>query len=255
MAAVAMAADALGGLAGRRVLVVGAGDMGEGMAVALADCRCRPRCSSRTAPSIAPITSPTRLGGRPVRLLELADALAEVDVLLTSTGARSILVEHADLAPVMAARPSRPLLVVDVAVPRDVDPGVASIPGVTLLDIDDLRAFADRGLAGASQRDPCSAGASSTTRSTRWIDHSTAREVAPLVAAMREWADGVREGELERAKTRLEASSRREREAVEAITRGIVAKLLHEPTVRSKEVAGTPRGERLAEALRDLFAL
>jgi glutamyl-tRNA reductase len=187
-------------------------------------------------------------------LLELAEALGEVDVLLTSTGARSILVEHADLAPVMVTRPDRPLLVVDVAVPRDVDPGVASIPGVTLLDIDDLRAFADKGLQERRGEIPAAQGIVDE-EVARWIDHSTAREVAPLIAAMREWADDVRKGELDRAKTRLDELEPREREAVEAITRGIVAKLLHEPTVRLKEVAGTPRGERLSEALRDLFSL
>ena len=138
-------------------------------------------------------------------------------MLLTSTGARSILVEHADLAPVMAARPERPLLVVDVAVPRDVDPGVASIPGVTLLDIDDLRRFADKGLQERRGEIPA-AQAIVEEEVARWIDHSTAREVAPLIAAMREWADDVRIGELDRAKTRLDGLEPREREAVEAIT-------------------------------------
>ncbi len=91
--------------------------------------RASARSSSRTARSTVPMVSQRVSAAVPVRLLELADALTEVDVLLTSTGARSILVEHADLAPVMEARPDRPLLVVDVAVPRDVDPGVAVDPG------------------------------------------------------------------------------------------------------------------------------
>ena len=147
-----------GGLAGRRVLVVGAGEMGEGMAVALRRRGCGR--GPRRQPHLRSRRSARRRGSAAVavRLLELADALAEVDVLLTSTGARSILVEHADLALVMAASAERPLLVVDVAVPRDVDPGVASIPGVTLLDIDDLRAFADRGIARASHEIRRSAG-------------------------------------------------------------------------------------------------
>ena len=182
MAAVAMADDALGGLAGKRVLVLGAGDIGEGMAVALAESGVvEVLVANRTFDRADHLA--TRLGGRPVRLLELADALNEVDVLLTSTGARSILVEHADLAPVMAARPNRPLLVVDVAVPRDVDPGVASIPGVTLLDIDDLRAFADRGIQERRNEIPAAQGIVDD-EVARWIDHSTAREVAPLIAAM-----------------------------------------------------------------------
>ncbi len=253
MAAVAMAGDHLGGLTGRRVLVLGAGDIGEGMAVALADAGVgEVLVANRTFDRADGLA--TRLGGRPVRLLELADALTGVDVLLTSTGARSILVEHADLAPVMEARPDRPLLVVDVAVPRDVDPGVARIPGVTLLDIDDLRTFADKGVAERRREVPA-AQAIVDDEVARWIDHSTAREVAPLITALREWAEDVRAGEIDRAKARLDDLSPREREAVEAITRGIVAKLLHEPTVRLKEVAGTARGERLSEALRDLFAL
>jgi glutamyl-tRNA reductase len=253
MAAVAMAGEHLGGLAGRRVLVLGAGDIGEGMAVALADAGVgEVLVANRTFDRADGLA--TRLGGRPVRLLELAEALTGVDVLLTSTGARSILVEHADLAPVMDARRDRPLLVVDVAVPRDVDPGVASIPGVTLLDIDDLRTFADKGVAERRREVPA-AQAIVEEEVGRWLDHSTAREVAPLITALREWAEDLRAGELDRAKARLDDLSPREREAVEAITRGIVAKLLHEPTVRLKEVAGTARGERLSEALRDLFAL
>ena len=96
MAAVAMAADHLGGLAGRRVLVVGAGDMGEGMAVALADAGVGEVLVANRTFDRAAMVSQRVVGGRPVRLLELGDALTDADVLLTSTGARSILVEHAD---------------------------------------------------------------------------------------------------------------------------------------------------------------
>jgi glutamyl-tRNA reductase len=151
-------------------------------------------------------------------------------------------------------RAERPLLVVDVAVPRDVDPGVVEIPGVTLLDLDDLRAWAARGLeerATEARR----VQAIVVEEARRYDDEVTARQVAPLVTALHERAEGLRQGELERFGNRLAGLDERQRDAVEALTKGIVAKLLHDPTVRLKLDAGTPRGERHAQALRDLFDL
>jgi glutamyl-tRNA reductase len=252
-AAVAMAADRLGSLAGRRVVVLGAGDMARGMARALrdkgvADIAVANRTWDRS------VTLAEQVGGRALPLDELAGGLAETDVLLTGTGASSLMLAHADLERTMAARPDRPLLVVDVAVPRDVDPAAGRIDGVTLLDMDDLGAFAEAGLAQrrgeiALVRDVVN------DEVDRYGALSSAREVSPLVAALRDHADEVRRAELERMASRLEGLDERQRDAVEALTRGIVAKLLHEPTVGLKEAAGTPRGERLAESLRHLFDL
>jgi len=89
----------------------------------------------------------------------------------------------------------------------------------------------------------------------RYLAVTTAREVAPLVTAVRDRAEEIRLVELDRHRAKLDGLDAREREAVEALTRGILAKLLHEPTVRLKDAAGTPRGERLAESLRTLFDL
>ena len=139
-AAVAMAAERLGTLAGKRILVLGAGEMGEGMVRALASAGVDDvRIANRTWDRAVELAE--HLGGRAVRLAELNDSLAEVDLLLTSTGASSIMLEHGDLARVMEARHGRPVLIVDVAVPRDVDPQAADLPGVTLLDMDDLRSL------------------------------------------------------------------------------------------------------------------
>jgi glutamyl-tRNA reductase len=252
-AAVAMAEERLGSLAGRSLLVLGAGDMGEGMAVALASKGVGSvLVANRTWDRAEALAA--RVGGRAVHLGSLAAALAEVDVLLTSTGASSVLVELGDLAPVMGQRQGRPLLIVDVAVPRDVDPAVASLDGVTLLDMDDLRAFAARGLAGR-QREIARVEEIVAAEVERYAAVSTAREVAPLVVALREAAESVRAAELDRFAARLAELSPAEREAVEALTRAIVQKLLHAPTVQLKDAAGTPRGERLADALRTLFEL
>jgi glutamyl-tRNA reductase len=252
-AAVALAADRLGGLGGRRVLVLGAGDMGEGMTVALAgagvaDVLVANRTQTR-ASSLA-----ERVGGRAIDVAELPAALASVDVLLTSTGAPSPLLTVEDLAPVLPQRAGRPLLIVDIAVPRDVEPAVRALDGVTVLDLDDLRAFARTGLE-ERRREVSRVQAIIDEEVVDYLGEAVARQAAPTVAALRERGEAVRAAELDRFAARLAALEPREREAVEALTRGIVAKLLHEPTVRLKDAAGTPRGERLADSLRALFDL
>ncbi|MGZ4710805.1 MAG: glutamyl-tRNA reductase, partial [Acidimicrobiales bacterium] len=254
-AAVAMAAERLGSLGGRRILVLGAGEMGEGMVRALAtagvdDIRIANRTWER-AVDLADGLVADGLAGRAVRLADLNESLAEVDLLLTSTGAHSIMLEHGDLSRVMKARAGRPLLIVDVAVPRDVDPSSADLEGVTLLDMDDLRAFADAGMA-ERRLEVAAVQRMLDAELERFIAVSTAREVAPLVSSLHERGESVRTAELDRYRARLGELDARQVDAVEALTRGIVAKLLHDPTVGLKDAAGTPRGERLAEALRDL---
>lgn len=249
-AAVALAAERLDGLAGRRLMVLGAGDMGEGMAVSLANSGvAEVIVANRTTDRAAELAQ--RVGGRAVSLNDMAVDLAAVDVLLTSTGASSLMLEHGEVADIMAQRGNRPLLIVDVAVPRDVDPAAGDLDGVTLLDMDDLRSFADRGLR--ERRAELDRVRSIIGHELdRYVDYSSAREAAPLVAAFRTRAEILRKEELDRHAAGL---SPVEREAVEAITRGVVGKLLHEPTIRLKDAAGSPRGDRLAEALRDLFDL
>ena len=252
-AAVAMATERLGGLEGRQVLVVGAGEMGEGLARALhgggvAGIRVANRTWDRAVEVAA------RLGGEPVRLDDLPHHLAEVDMLLTSTGASAVILEHGDLASVVGERHGRELLVVDIAVPRDVDPAAGEIDGLTLLDMDDLREFAEVGIR-ERQREVTAVQVIVDAELDRYVDESTARSVAPLVASLRARGDLVRSGELQRLSARLGDLDDRQRDAVEALAAGIVGKLLHEPTVRMKDAAGTARGERLAEALRDLFNL
>jgi glutamyl-tRNA reductase len=245
-AAVALASERLGGLAGRRVLVLGAGEMGEGMVASLVaagagDVLVANRTEARAEALAA------RVGGRAVSLAGLADALQDVDLLLTSTGASDFLVEAASLEARAAA--SRQLLIVDVAVPRDVDPSAGALPGVTLLDMDDLRAFADVGLA-ERKREIGKVRDVIDDEVARFRDVALGREMAPLVAELRSRVEALRVAEVERVTRGL---SDADRDAVDAATRSVVSKLLHEPTVRLKDDAGTPRGERLAEALRELF--
>ncbi len=249
-AAVELAEARLGTLTDKRVLVLGAGDMGAGMAVSLARAGvAEVLVANRTRSRADELAA--KVGGRSVSVVDLPAALAEVDVLLTSTGASSVLVDHGDLEPVVAARAGRELLIIDVAVPRDVDPSAADLPGVDLLDMDDLRAFADVGLA-ERRREVASVRDLIDDEVQRYREAATARQVAPLIGSLRERAESARAAEVERATAKLTPA---ERAAVDVASRAVVAKLLHEPTIRLKDAAGTARGERLADALRDLFDL
>jgi glutamyl-tRNA reductase len=254
-AAVALATDHLGGsLAGRRILVLGAGQMGEGMAVALAG-------SADPGSVVVANRTPARaealaerVGGQAITMAGLPTALAGADVLLTSTTSPHPILSRDDVEAALAARPDRPLLVVDVAIPRDVEPSVAAVAGVTVLDLDDLRAFAEAGLA-ERRREVFRVRGIIADEVSAYLTDVTAREVAPIVAALRARADEVRDAEWRRLSGRLGGLDARQRQAVEALTKGIVAKLLHQPTVQLKDAAGTPRGEQLADALRVLFDL
>ena len=251
-AAVEMAHERLGGIAGRRVLVVGAGEMGEGIAVALVGAGATDiTVTNRTQARAAQLAQ--RVSGNIVPFSQLGAALREADVLLTCTGAGTIIIDH-EL--VVAARLgiSSPLLVVDIAVTRDVAADVEQAPDVTLLNLDHLRDWAARGIAlRAAEADRVRSIVGEEVE--RFGLEATARQAAPLVAQLHEKADHVRLAELERFANRLASLEPAQREAVEAVTKGIVAKMLHQLSVRLKDDAGTPQGERNAAAVRDLFDL
>ena len=246
-AAVEMATDRLGSLHGRRVLVIGAGDMGAGVAASLRRAGADDIIVANRTPSRGADLA-GRVGGSVVGFEGLADALAGADVVVTCAAAPEAFVDGT----LLGARPAdRPVLVVDIAVPRNVDRTVAGTPGVTLLDLDDLRDWADRGRA---------ARAAEATRVReivgeeieRFLLESTARQAAPLVARLHERAEQIRSAEVERYAGRM---GEVERDTVDALTRSIIAKLLHSPSVRLRHDAGTPQGERNAAAVSDLFEL
>ncbi len=253
-AAVQMASERLGTLEGKRILVLGAGEMGGGIASALARTSrvAEVMVANRTWDNAVSLAE--RVGGRAVRLDELDRAMEQADLVLTATGASSVLLDIGDVVPVVEARGGRPMLVVDVSVPRDIDPAVGELDGVTLLDMDDLRAFADAALA-ERRKEAARVQHLVEDEVERYATLSTAQKLVPLVVALRDRADEVRSSELARYRSRLAGLDQTQQDAVEALTRSIVAKLLHQPTVQLKESAGTPGADRLAEALRTLFDL
>jgi glutamyl-tRNA reductase len=250
-AAVELATDRLGSLAGRNVLVVGAGEMGVGVATALHRAGAGSIVVCNRTPERGALLA-ERVGGRALGLDKVGEALAACDVVVACTASGQSVVTRQDVED--NRRPGHPLLVVDIAVPRSVDRRVGSLDGVTVLDLDDLRDWADRGLALRS-------GETDRVRTIvaeeveRFSVEVTARQAAPLVAQLHAQAEQIRTRELSRFAGRLNDLDDTEREAVEALTRTIVAKLLHEPSVRLRHDAGTPKGERNAAAVSDLFDL
>ncbi|MEN9507391.1 MAG: glutamyl-tRNA reductase [Actinomycetota bacterium] len=252
-AAVEMVAERLhGSLADARVLVIGAGEMGEGVAVALVGAGATHITVANRTPERA-VALAERVHGSVVAYQDVPTALAHADVLLTCSRAGTVVID-ADLVAEARRGVESPLLVVDIAVPRNVDPAASSLPGVTLLDLDDLRDWAARGI---EQRSHEAAHVRDIVGEEveRFVVDVTSRQAAPLVASLHERAEQVRTAELERFASKLAALDPSQRSAVEALTRGIVAKLLHQPSVRLKDDVGTPQGERNAAAVRDLFDL
>jgi glutamyl-tRNA reductase len=154
----------------------------------------------------------------------------------------------------MRSRPNKPLLVVDVAVPRDVEPAVADLDGVRLLDVEDVRRFAEAQMM-TRRGEIAGVRAVLAQELERYRASSAAVSAAPVVAALRARAESLRRAEMDRQRARLDALGPDALEIVETVTKRTIAKLLHEPTVQVKDAAGSPRGERLAEALRALFDL
>jgi glutamyl-tRNA reductase len=251
-AAVEMATERLGSLAGRRVLVVGAGEMGEGIAAALVHAGANSICvTNRTAGRAAALAD--RVGAAVVPFDDLPAALADAEVLLTCTGAGGTLIDF-DLLDSARRGSTSPLLIVDIAVPRDVAGDVIRLPHVTLLNLDDLRDWAGRALALRAE-EAHRVNVIVSEEVERFGLEATARQAAPLVAQLHQSAEEIRQSEIERFTAKLASLDDAQRAAVQAMTKGIVAKLLHKPSVKLKDEAGTPKGQRNAAAIRDLFDL
>jgi glutamyl-tRNA reductase len=257
--AVELAASRLGGsLAGRHVVVVGAGEMGEGMVQALGGHSdlAQVVVANRTVGRASTLAA--RVGGNGVGLAGLGDALASADVVFVSTAASLPVLDAELLGPAIAARATTPgtapLVVVDLGVPRNVDPSVGTTAGIDLLDMDDLTEHADRARAGR-RAELAAAQQIVAGEVERYRAEERARGAAPVVAALRARVEELRHAELERHRGRSSQLDERQWHEVDSVVRDVLAKLLHQPTVAVKEAAGTPRGERLVEALRALFDL
>jgi len=246
-----LAEQTLGRLDGRAVVVVGAGSMSS-----LAGTTLR----RRGVGSIAIVNrTPSRaerlaasLDGVAGHSAELPSYLADADFVVSCTGAVGTVVSADAVRNAMSGRPDRPLFVLDLALPRDVDPAVKEIDGVTVVDLDSLRSVLENAAVAA---DVDSARRIVTDEVAGFLTKQRSERVAPTVAALRARAQQVVDLELQRLRGRLpDLDERAEHEIAVAVER-VVDKLLHAPTVRVKELAGSPGGDSYADVLRELFAL
>ena len=248
------------GLAGARVLVVGAGEMGEGVSQALdtgetASLVVANRTADRTEALVAglPVDATGRVSA--ATLDNLVDLLASSDVVFTSVGATHPIIDRTMVETALSRRGAdEPLLVVDLGVPRNVEPSAADLDGLVLLDMEVLRTAVSDALSGREE-EVAAANRIVTDEVERYRVASRARDAAPMVSALRARAEEARRSELDRQRSKRSELSDAQWEQVDAVTRAMVAKLLHQPTVALKDAAGTPRGERLVESLRTLFDL
>jgi glutamyl-tRNA reductase len=264
----------LGGLAGRRALLVGAGGVARLAGRAL-------RAAGAGELVVANRTSATggalarELGGRAVPLERVAEELALADLAVAATAGTTPTVTAATVAEAMARRAggvpggsggvagasgspgasgsAGPLVLLDLGVPRDVEPEVRGLPGVVLADLDALRAVLETDEGPRREVERVRALIAQETGA--FMGGQREARLVPTIRALRARAEQVRQQELAKASTRLAGLDERQRAAVEAVTRGLVNKLLHDPMVRGKTLAARPDGDLYVAALRELYGL
>jgi glutamyl-tRNA reductase len=251
--AVELAQRTLGDLSSRRVLLVGAGETSELTARALAARGAQAVFIANRRHNRA-IGLAERFGGKAVRIEELPAQLASADIVVSTTNSPHHLIERSELEIIMSQRKDRPLLLIDLAVPRDIDPGCREIEGVSLHDVDDVQAIVERNASGREAEARRASGVldSELSQFERWL---ASQEVLPTVTALRERADAIVAQVLSENANRWESLSEKDRERVETMARAIANRLLHEPTLTIKAAADRDDAYLQVSALRDLFGL
>ena len=250
--AVELACDVLGDRPDPRVVIVGAGETSELTARALADRGVSTIfLANRDADRARSLAA--RFGGEVVALDDLPRQLEYADVVVTSTASPQPIVGHEELELVMRARPGRPLLLVDIAVPRDIDPACGDLPGVTLFDMDDLQARVAHTVSvrEAEARRAETIVEEEIQRFAEWLGTLA---VQPTIRALREHGDAIVEQVLAENATRWEHASERDLARTEAIARSVMNRLLHEPTLRLRAL-GEGRSHGRLQIMRELFGL
>ncbi|HXD54560.1 MAG TPA: glutamyl-tRNA reductase [Solirubrobacteraceae bacterium] len=250
--AVDLAISVLGALEAAHVVVLGAGETSELTARALADHGAGPIFLANRHADRA-ISLAQRVGGTVVGLEQLPEQLVAADIVLSSTASPHSIVGREELEPLMSQREGRPLLLIDIAVPRDIDPACGELDGVTLYDIDDLQAVVARNINTRAEELPRALEIveEEIHRFARWLGQLDA---LPTVAALREHGNRIVEQVLAENAGRWESASARDVARVEAVARAVMTRLLHEPTIRLRSFDGE-RGHASLELVRELFGL
>ena len=251
-AAVRLAARIFGDLARSSVLVVGAGEAGT-LAVKAFKKRGANLVVANRSEDVGEALA-AQLGAQARPLREIEQAVAEADVVIASTSAESYVLTEPQVRAALSARAGRPLFLIDLSVPRNLEPAINDVAGCYLYGLDDLEAVVADATSDQDEAMIAAEGiALAEARSFATWRHE--RAVVPAIARLRRRAEQIRSAELARAAGRLEDLTPRERRAVEAMSAQIVSKLLHEPIVRLKEAAGESQGDEYADTVTFLFDL
>ena len=253
-AAVKLAAQVLGDLADKSVLVIGAGEMSEialrslmvqGVKTVVVSNRSYDRAEHMAA----------EYGGKAIRFDELPGELLKTDMVISCTAANHPIISRDNYGGVLQQRQGNDILLIDIAVPRDIDPdGLTDIPGVHLYDIDDLQQVVDAYQA-EMQEAVDQANQIVDEEFREFCDWMTSLSVVPVVTALRKKADSIKQTELTRALNRLGNATAQEKKVIGSMANAIINQLLHFPIVNLKEIAGTTQGHMCAESLKHLFEL
>jgi glutamyl-tRNA reductase len=247
-AAAVLAEQVFGDLRGRKILVVGAGKVGDLAARNLLSRGAEIAwIANRTADRAVELAA--RLGGTALPLDHVEEQLTRADVVVSSTSAPGWILDRARVERILPARRGRPLFLIDLAVPRDLDPSIHELDDCYLYDIDDLQAVVAETLAGR-RREAERAEAIVAEEAERFREWQASLDVVPAIASLRARAEEIRAAELRKAKL-----SESERRAAESVTAAVLNKLLHLPTIRMKEAAAAADGVIYADAVRHLFGL
>lgn len=251
--AVDLAAQIFGALGGRKALLVGAGEMAEAAAELLARGGAKILVVNRSPDRAAELAA--RVGGTPRPWEELQTSLVEADVVLSSTSSRGYVLTRELVARAMKARKGRTLFLIDIAVPRDIEPTASQVDNVFLYGVDDLEDIVEQSMRG--RRTEAAKAESMIADEARSLDSwAEARGVTPTIVGLRQKTKAILAGEVERSLTgKLKHLGEGDRAALDAMVEAMVNKLLHLPTARLRKAAGDPRGEQLAQVVRELFEL
>jgi glutamyl-tRNA reductase len=252
-AAAALAQQVFGDLHGRRILLIGAGKVSEQAARNLLSRGAEIAVvANRTLDRAAELAE--RFGSAALPLERVGEELERADVVVASTSSPEVVLVRAQVERALQARRGRPLFLIDLAVPRDLDPAINELEGCYLYDIDDLQAVVAESL-GARRREAEAAETIVAAEAEAFRSWQASLDVVPAIASLRARAEEIRKRELAKAEARLGDLSEAERKAVESVTAQIVNKLLHLPTVRMKQAAAAAEGVVYADAVRHLFGL
>lgn len=252
-ASVELAKKIFGSLKGRRALVLGAGEMSEVTLECLRGEGVRSTIiANRTYARAVELAE--EWGGRAIRWEELGDTLTRVDIVICSTAAPHPVLTRERIREALPSGAPHPLCIIDIAIPRDVEPAVGDEPNIFLYNIDDLRQIVDDNLGRRRAELPRAEAIIAQSVEEFWAWYSSLA-VVPTIRDLRDRSESVRQAELKRMLRKLGHLAPEDQAAIDALTRSLLNKLLHAPTVRLRQAAGNGRGTAILDTVRYLFEL